>query len=105
MASHTTTTRGRSAAGCDRVTASRRETATSGAFLKLPDEVRQTDLAAALQALGFQDRLDLMDAVFEIVIDDHVFVIEVVAHLVGGLGHAAGDHLRAVLGAGVEAAF
>ena len=47
---------------------------SSGAFLKLPNEVRQADLAAAFQALGFQDRLDLMDAVFDIVIDDHVFV-------------------------------
>src|SRR5580700_10289090 len=69
------------------------------------DEIGEADLPGAAQPLGDDDRLHEADAVLDVAIDDDVIVFRPVAHLGGRFGHARGDHLGAVLGAGPEPRF
>src|SRR5882672_1584639 len=73
--------------------------------LQRAHEGRQPGLTLALEALGGEDRADVLEGAPYVAIDDHVIVFRPVAHLIGGLGHAGVDDVVGILGAGAQARF
>src|SRR5882672_1932379 len=73
--------------------------------LQRAHEGRQPGLTLALEALGGEDRTDVLEGAPYIAIDDHVIVFRPVAHLIGGLGHAGANDIVGILGAGPQARF